>query len=86
MVDSNNHLWLIEVNTNPCLELSNKWLSCIIPRMLDDAFRLTIDKVFPPKNRGREEKNRYSVQGYSDEANMWEILSEDESEKIPTVE
>ena len=49
MLDSNKHAWLIEVNTNPCLEISNKWLSTIVPRMLDDAFKLTLDRLFPPK-------------------------------------
>ena len=46
MIDSTGHLWLIEVNTNPCIELSNKWLTTIIPRMLDDAFTMTIDRIF----------------------------------------
>jgi hypothetical protein len=30
------------------LEESNKLLKAIIPRMLDDAFRLTMDVLFPP--------------------------------------
>jgi len=37
---------LVEVNTNPCLEESSKLLKTLIPRMLDDAFKLTLDKVF----------------------------------------
>lgn len=35
--------WLIEINTNPCLEESNKLLRMYLPRMLDDAFKLTLD-------------------------------------------
>ena len=50
MVDGSNELWLIEVNTNPSLELSNKWLATIIPRMLDDCFKLTLDRLFTRKN------------------------------------
>jgi len=46
MLDSDYHCWLIEVNTNPCLEESSKLLECLLPRMVDDMFRLTIDKVF----------------------------------------
>lgn len=38
--------WLIEVNTNPCIEESSPLLEQLIPRMLDDAFNLTIDKIF----------------------------------------
>jgi hypothetical protein len=48
MLDYDLKPWLIEVNTNPCLEESNKLLKAIIPRMLDDAFRLTMDVLFPP--------------------------------------
>lgn len=72
MVDSRDQLWLIEVNTNPCLELSNQWLSAIIPRMLDDGFKLTIDKLFGRKN-GKDASD-YPVEGYSDCCNMWEPL------------
>jgi tubulin--tyrosine ligase/tubulin polyglutamylase TTLL9 len=53
MVDCSKHVWLIEVNTNPCIELSNKWLTTIIPRMLDDAFKLTIDRIFPKKKAAK---------------------------------
>ena len=49
MVDSELRPWLIEVNTNPCLEESNQLLRYLIPRMLDDAFKLTLDVMFPPK-------------------------------------
>jgi hypothetical protein len=47
MVDTNYRVWLIEVNTNPCLELSNSYLAQLIPKMLDEAFQLTIDRIFP---------------------------------------
>lgn len=53
MLDINGHMWIIEVNTNPSIELSSKWLKAIIPRMLDDAFKLTIDKLF---SKGRDLK------------------------------
>ena len=38
MVDADLRPWLIEVNTNPCLELSSPVLSRIIPSMFDNAF------------------------------------------------
>lgn len=47
IIDTDLNVWLIEVNTNPCLEESSTLLSRLIPRMLDDAFKLTIDKIFP---------------------------------------
>jgi len=48
ILDTDNNVWLIEVNTNPCLEESSKLLKTLMPRMLDDAFKLTLDQMFPP--------------------------------------
>lgn len=48
MVDEDFHVWLIEVNTNPCLELSCGYLSRLIPAILDNTFMLTIDQIFCP--------------------------------------
>ena len=48
MLDSDFNLFLIEINTNPGLEESSPWIKIIVPRMLDDALRLTIDKIFDP--------------------------------------
>jgi hypothetical protein len=48
MIDDNFKVWLIEVNTNPCLEISSKLLGRIIPNMLEHAFRLSIDVIYPP--------------------------------------
>lgn len=47
MVDNDMSVWLIEVNTNPCLDESSSFLKQILPRMLDDAFKLSIDRDFP---------------------------------------
>jgi len=47
MIDENLKSWLIEVNTNPCLEETSKLLKEYIPRMIDDAFKLTLDLVYP---------------------------------------
>lgn len=49
MIDENLQPWLIEVNTNPCLEETSALLKSLLPRMIDDALRLTIDVLFPPK-------------------------------------
>ena len=84
MVDSAMKPWLIEVNTNPCLEESNKLLRDLIPRMLDDAFKLTIDMMFPPMTSakiaealGEEDEpvtasaKVFPVPGYTDTENLW---------------
>lgn len=48
IIDSDFNVWLIEVNTNPCIEESSNLLKMLLPRMLDDAFKLTLDRLFPP--------------------------------------
>lgn len=47
MVDENFKVWLIEANTNPCLELSCAYLSALIPAVVDNTFRIAIDPLFP---------------------------------------
>lgn len=57
MVDSAFHVWLLEVNTNPCLALSSAYLARLIPDMLDNAFRIAVDPYFqepPSKKHDRE--------------------------------
>lgn len=49
MLDSDMNCWLIEANTNPCLEESSKLLETLLPRMVDDMFKITIDKIFTDK-------------------------------------
>lgn len=42
-IDNEYNVFLIEVNTNPCLEESSRLLTKLLPRLLDDLFKLTID-------------------------------------------
>ena len=46
LLDSDLKPWLLEVNTNPCLELSSPHLARIIPNMIENALRIAIDPVF----------------------------------------
>lgn len=46
MLDSDMNSWLIEANTNPCMEESSKLLEILLPRLIDDMMKLTVDKVF----------------------------------------
>ena len=62
MLDANFNLFLIEINDNPGIEESSPWIKIIVPRMLDDALRLTLDQLFSPgydfsKIYNSEEKN-----------------------------
>ena len=48
MIDDQFRPWLIEINTNPCLELSCPLLGRIIPAMIENALRLSLDTLVPP--------------------------------------
>ena len=41
-------VYLIEANTNPCLETNSAVLSRIIPILLDNTFSLALDPLLPP--------------------------------------
>ena len=46
MIDEDFKIYLIEVNTNPCLETSCPLLARIISEMLDTSLRITVDPLF----------------------------------------
>lgn len=47
MIDEDFRVWLIEVNTNPYFGVINKNLPNFIDNLVDDTFKLTIDKFIP---------------------------------------
>lgn len=57
MIDDNFKVFLIEVNTNPCLELSSPLLARLIPSMLENAIRLAVDPIFPPPEHFSQRKH-----------------------------
>lgn len=70
MVDQEGHPWLIEVNTNPCLEESSPILSELLPRMIDDCFALTIDQIYEQQRK----KSCFSVGHEDDGDNLWDFV------------
>ena len=80
MMDEDKNIYLIEINTNPGLEISSDLIGELVPRMIDDALLLTVDDLFPTEydNKSKTEngkyKSKYHVNGYSDEENMWEFV------------
>ena len=85
MLDCNFQPFLIEVNSNPGLEESSPLIKMLIPRMLDDALRLTLDKEFETiydfnydGSNSLKNSNIYHspfhVEGYSDEDNMFKLI------------
>lgn len=51
MIDRTLKVWLIEINTNPCLDESSEVLEKLLPKMVDGMFKLTIDEVFALENQ-----------------------------------
>ena len=85
MLDCNFQPFLIEVNSNPGLEESSPLIKMLIPRMLDDALRLTLDKEFETiydfniegknySNNSTTYHSPFHVEGYSDEENMYKLI------------
>ena len=54
MLDEEYNPYLLEINTNPGYEESSPLIKMLIPRLIDDALRLTIDKTF---ERNDKDKN-----------------------------
>ena len=81
ILDINYRPFLLEINTNPGYEESSPLIKMLVPRMIDDAMKLTIDKEFETTYKtndninenleNNQKKSRYEVEGYSSEENMW---------------
>ena len=74
ILDGNCQPFLLEINTNPGLEESSPLIKMLVPRMIDDAFRLTIDELFE-RNDKDSNVSIFKVDGYSDEENMWQKVN-----------
>ena len=80
IIDNDFKPWILEINNNPGLCISSPVIQKLVPRMLDDAFRLTIDKVFDTKyspdviDENGKYKTKYKLDGFNDEENVFEFL------------
>ena len=87
IVDKEYNPWILEINDNPGLEISSELISHLIPRMIDDALRLTIDKVFPTEydkeviSRDGNYVSKYHLDGFKDEENLFEFICNIEHNK-----
>lgn len=59
ILDANFRPWLIEINTNPCLELSSPTLQRLIPRMVENLARISLDPVFQPSEEAPKSKSHF---------------------------
>lgn len=88
MLDEDFKIYLIEINTNPCLELPCPLLSSLIPHMIDNSFWIALDPLFPPpygyfaskKHQVGEicPENKYELifDEYIEGESLWELLKE----------
>lgn len=72
MIDEEFHPWLIEINTNPCLELSCPLLGRIIPAMVENALRIGLDPLFPPPANLIQKSTHFNDQAL--ESNRFELV------------
>ena len=75
ILDENYQPYLLEINTNPGLEISSPLIDELLPRMVDDALKLTIDKEFTKSFKYADEESLFPVTGYDNKENMWEKFS-----------
>lgn len=70
MIDENQKVWLIEVNTNPWLELSSNYLSRLIPSLIENTVKIAIDPLFPAPDWNVSRRNQ--IPDFSD--NKFELV------------
>ena len=75
MIDEKFNPFLIEINTNPGFEFSSPLINMLLPRLIDDAFKLTIDTDFYLSNLYMNSPSKFPVDGYSNNENMFEKYS-----------
>jgi hypothetical protein len=74
--------WLLEINTNPCLELSSPLLQSLIPSLLENVFRLAVDPLFPP-TMFPDKEHEYTIAEKLYENNKFELLFDSLTERDP---
>lgn len=77
MIDRDFKPWLIEVNYNPCLEVNCPVLERIIPAMLENSLRLSLDPLFPPTSHFPASKRFYLSDNYLKNLKYELIFDED---------
>ena len=72
ILDENYKPYLLEINTNPGLEISSPLINQLLPRMIDDAFKLTIDDDFSASSDFIKQESKFPVDYHSNNENLWD--------------
>ena len=75
MLDENFKVYLIEVNTNPCLETSCPLLQKIITDVVDSGMKVALDPLYPPPNLQKRMNTQISVI-------QWQLCFDEESDAL----
>lgn len=60
MIDGQFSPWLIQINSNPCLELSCPLLADIIPALVENTLKICVDSLLPPPANFSEKRPRFT--------------------------
>ena len=81
ILDNDFNPYILEINNNPGLGISSPVIEKLVPRMIDDALRITIDKVFKTEyssecynKKNKIYKSKYKLDGFTDDENVFEFL------------
>lgn len=61
MIDEDFRIWLIEVNSNPYIGIPNDYIRNMLPWMIDDMLKITLDPVFPGIRELDDSKNYFDL-------------------------
>jgi len=61
MLDESFKVYLIEVNTNPCLETSCPLLQKIITDVVDTGLKVALDPLYPPPNQQKRMNTQVQI-------------------------
>jgi tubulin--tyrosine ligase len=81
MIDENFKVYLIEVNTNPCLDTPCPLLTRIISNVLHNTFRIAVDPFFIPTDF-----NSYKKNNSGDPEVKFELIFDDKIEELEGLE
>ena len=83
MVDSDFNPFLIEINTNPCLEFTCPLLERIIGTLVDNVWKIVIDDWFPPPpEHARTKYTEEAIIRIENEPNLFELLYDSKKTSI----
>ena len=83
ILDTELRPWLIEINTNPCIEESSQLLKNLLPRIINDMFKITIDAIHPTKFEDTPEV--YPFDNYADDEQIWEEIYDIGEDKVSNI-